>query len=149
MTGIRVTQIPHQFRRRTGRWLVIQGTQFTSLSSIIDAIMVGSLYPKLNLCSPHVSHRLSFMIPPRPLLLVWKRLLLTTPIMVWSLWSRHQALKVGDRPGSGLVLMVVGADTCPPLVVGDYANKVVRDKSFTINTEDLSFFKELVVAVVR
>ncbi|KAF4657779.1 hypothetical protein FOL46_007271 [Perkinsus olseni] len=119
MTGIRVTQIPHQYRRRTGRWLIIEGTQFASLSSIIDAIMPS----------------IEFYDSPKA----------PTPGM--------EKATTYD-PDNGVVVMeptpgIQGADTCPPLVIGDYANKVVRDKSFSLNTEDLSFFRELVVAVVR
>ncbi|KAF4735058.1 hypothetical protein FOZ63_007708, partial [Perkinsus olseni] len=118
MTGIRVTQIPHQYRRRTGRWLIIEGTQFASLSSIIDAIMPSiEFYDSPKAPTPGMEKATSY------------------------------------DPDNGVVVMeptpgIQGADTCPPLVIGDYANKVVRDKSFSLNTEDLSFFRELVVAVV-
>ncbi|KAF4677392.1 hypothetical protein FOL47_001978 [Perkinsus chesapeaki] len=118
MTGIRVTQIPHQYRRRTGRWLVIEGTAYPSLSAIIDDIMASIEF---------------YDAPKAP-----------TPA----------GMQKPNTTDNGMVVMeptpgIEGAETCPPLVIGQYANKVVRDKSFAANTEDLSFFKELVVAVVR
>ncbi|KAF4669167.1 hypothetical protein FOL46_001584 [Perkinsus olseni] len=44
MTGIRVNQLPHQYRRCTGKWLVVAGTRFEDLSETVDA-----LKPRVNI----------------------------------------------------------------------------------------------------
>ncbi|KAF4658008.1 hypothetical protein FOZ61_005887 [Perkinsus olseni] len=44
MTGIRVNQLPHQYRRCTGKWLVVAGTRFEDLSEAVDA-----LKPRVNI----------------------------------------------------------------------------------------------------
>ncbi|KAF4692134.1 hypothetical protein FOZ60_014088 [Perkinsus olseni] len=44
MTGIRVNQLPHQYRRYTGKWLVVAGTRFEDLSEAVDA-----LKPRVNI----------------------------------------------------------------------------------------------------
>ncbi|KAF4657778.1 hypothetical protein FOL46_007270 [Perkinsus olseni] len=121
MTGIRVTQLPHQYRRCTGKWLILSDTKFSTLSDVVDDIKA----------------RIEFIdTPGRP----------ST--------DRHPASTTASTASDKKLVVepsvnAPGAAACPPLVIGHHADRIVMDKYFGHYSEELNFFRQLVVAVVR
>ncbi|KAF4677393.1 hypothetical protein FOL47_001979 [Perkinsus chesapeaki] len=122
MTGVRVTQLPHQYRRCTGKWLILSDTKFATLSDVIDDI----------------KSRIEFIDTPGR----------SSP-------DRHASGTTITAPATDKKLIVEpsgnapGAAACPPLVIGHHADRIVMDKYFGHYSEELNFFRQLVVAVVR
>ncbi|KAF4723189.1 hypothetical protein FOZ63_034034, partial [Perkinsus olseni] len=121
MTGIRVTQLPHQYRRCTGKWLILSDTKFSTLSDVVDDIKA----------------RIEFIdTPGRP----------ST--------DRHPASTTASTASDKKLVVepsvnAPGAAACPPLAIGHHADRIVMDKYFGHYSEELNFFRQLVVAVVR
>ncbi|EER15924.1 hypothetical protein Pmar_PMAR003381 [Perkinsus marinus ATCC 50983] len=122
MTGIRVTQLPHQYRRSTGKWLILSDTKFSTLSDVIDDIKA----------------RIEFIDKPGR-----------------SSTDKHATVDAVTTTPFDKKLVVEpsvnapGAAACPPLVIGHHADRIVMDKYYGHYSEELNFFRQLVVAVVR